>query len=147
MGSRSKKDIVDLVIFQRSYDLYLRDRETERDEGLSWVPPVDIYETDDGYVLKAELPGVERKDLRIEITNSELTIRGERRFDAVCAEENYYRLEGIRGRFHRRFSLPEPLNTEEIRANLKDGVLEVILPKLNRQVTVQSPAPSQGRRD
>jgi HSP20 family protein len=90
---------------------------------------VDIYETDDEYVLNAEVPGVEEKDLRIEIAGSELRIRGERRFDAVCSEESYHRLEGIRGRFQRTFSLPEPLDQRSVRAELKDGLLEVTLPK------------------
>ena len=106
---------------------------TQLDEGAAaWAPPVDVYEADDHYVCNAEVPGVEARDIRIEVAGNELSIRGERRFDAVCSEENYQRLEGIRGRFHRSFTLPERLDHRAIRAELRDGVLEVILPKLPR---------------
>lgn len=132
MGNKSKKDMADLVIYQRSFGRYLAEPEALRDDRISWVPPVDLYETIDCYILNAEIPGVESKDIRIEVSGSELSIRGERRFDAVCAEESYYRLEGIRGHFHRSFSLPEALNNAEVRAQLKDGVLQVILPKLQK---------------
>jgi len=113
-------------------------------DAVSWIPPVDIYETDDSYFLTAELPGVEQPDIRIEVTGSELTIRGERRFSPPCAEENYHRLETVRGRFHRTFTLPDELNSEAITANLKDGILEVRLPKVGsgRSIAIQSSAPA-----
>ncbi len=106
---------------------------------VSWIPPVDIYETDDSYILTAELPGVEQPDIKIEVRGSELTIRGERRFLPPCAEENYHRLETVRGRFMRTFTLPDKLNSEAITANLKDGVLEVHLPKTGtgRSIAIQ----------
>ena len=103
---------------------------------ISWTPPVDIYETDDAYYLTAELPGVERPDIKIEVTGSELSIRGERRFLPPCAEENYHRLETVRGRFRRTFTLPDKLNSEAITANLKDGVLEVRLPKAGSERSI-----------
>jgi len=109
-------------------------------DAISWIPPVDIYETDDSYILTAELPGVDQPDIRIEVAGSELTIKGERRFQPPCAEENYHRLETVRGRFLRTFTLPDKLNSEAITANLKDGVLEVRLPKetAERTIAVQS---------
>jgi HSP20 family protein len=103
-----------------------------REDNLSWEPPVDIYETDDSFVVNAELPGIESKDVRIEIFESVLSISGERRFEAACSRESYHRLEGTRGRFHRIFALPESLNNTETRAQLKDGVLQVIIPKSPR---------------
>jgi HSP20 family protein len=103
---------------------------------ISWTPPVDIYETDDAYYLTAELPGVEQPDIKIEVTGSELSIRGERRFFPPCAEENYHRLETVRGRFLRTFTLPDKLNSEAITANLKDGVLEVRLPKAGSERSI-----------
>jgi HSP20 family protein len=111
---------------------------------VSWIPPVDIYETDDSYYLTAELPGVEQADIRIEVTGSELTIRGERRILPPCAEENYHRLETVRGRFLRTFTLPDKLDSEAITANLKDGVLEVRLPKVGsgRSIAIQSTTPA-----
>jgi HSP20 family protein len=109
---------------------------------VSWIPPVDIYETGDSYILTAELPGVEQPDIKIEVTGSELTIRGERRFLPPCAAENYHRLETVRGRFLRTFTLPDKLNSDGITANFKDGVLEVRLPKAGsgRSIAIQSGA-------
>jgi len=103
-----------------------------REDNLSWEPPVDIYETDDSLVVNAELPGIESKDVRIEIFESVLSISGERRFEAACSRESYHRLEGTRGRFHRIFALPESLDNTETQAQLKDGVLQVIIPKSPR---------------
>jgi HSP20 family protein len=109
-------------------------------EAASWIPPVDIYETEDSYVLTAELPGVDQPDVKIEVAGSELTMRGERRYQPPCTEENYHRLETARGKFLRTFSLPEKVNSEAITANLKDGVLEVRLPKAaaGRTISIQS---------
>jgi HSP20 family protein len=105
----------------------------EADDAVAWMPPVDIYEADEHYVLNAEVPGVEPRDISIEISGKDVSIRGERRFDAVCSEESYQRLEGIRGRFFRTFSLPDRLDVGAIQAELKDGILEVILPKAQKQ--------------
>ncbi len=109
------------------YSLMIRDESPV--QGASLVPPVDIYETGDSFTLTAELPGVERKDIRIEVSGAELTIRGERLLDPVCREESYYCLEGMRGRFCRKFHLPVDVDGEGITADLKAGVLTVILPK------------------
>jgi HSP20 family protein len=107
-------------------------------DALSWSPPVDIYETDDSFVVTVELPGVERRDVRVEVTGSELSISGKRDFDAVCSQESYQRLEGIRGRFRRSFSLPQTLDSTGVTAILKDGVLRVMLPKSSRRLGIES---------
>jgi HSP20 family protein len=99
------------------------------EDAVTWVPVMDVYEIDDNYVLNAELPGVERRNVTIEFSGLKFTIRGERRFDRVCAEECYHRLEGHRGRFHRTFSLPEPVDARRVKLDLKEGVLHVVLPK------------------
>ena len=99
------------------------------DETVTWVPPMDVYELDNDYVLKAELPGVEQRNIKIEFSGLEVTIRGKRRVEAECGNESYHRLEGHRGRFHRTFSLPEPIDRSRVRVDLKDGVLHVVLPK------------------
>jgi HSP20 family protein len=88
---------------------------------------LDLYETEDHYVLNAELPGVDGQDIRIEVMGSELSIRGERRH--TCSSESYHRLEGFRGSFHRTFSLPESLSNAKITATLEDGLLQVTLGK------------------
>jgi HSP20 family protein len=121
-----------------------RKLEFSKGEAVAWIPPVDIYETEDAYVLCAEVPGVEREDIKIEVAGSELSIRGERRFESPCAAENYQRLEAPRGRFHRTFTLPERLNSTGVSASMKDGVLEVKLPKAagGRRIAIQSSSPA-----
>ena len=75
------------------------------DEAVTWTPPMDVCEVDDSYEVNAELPGVDPEDVTIDYSDSELSIKGERRFDTICEKESYHRLEGQRGRFHRKFSL------------------------------------------
>jgi HSP20 family protein len=102
------------------------------DEGVSatsWTPAVDIYETADTIVMKAELPGVAREDIQIQINENTLTLQGERRFAKDVREENYLRLERAYGGFHRSFTLPATVQQDKIRALFKDGVLELTLPK------------------
>ncbi len=122
-----------------------RETELAGGEKLSWTPAVDIYETDDAYFLTAELPGVLQEDIKIEVAGSDLCIRGERRYESACARENYQRLETPRGRFHRAFTLPDRLIGDEISANLKDGVLEVRLPKATKGRTISIQASSADR--
>jgi HSP20 family protein len=100
-----------------------------KEEDVTWVPPTDFYETAGEYVLCAEIPGVELEDIRLEFSGRTLTIRGERRFDTCCEDENYQRLEGQRGRFLRRFELPEAADTERARMRLADGLVHLVLPK------------------
>lgn len=109
------------------YSLFIPDDEPV--EGACIVPPVDIYETGDAFVVSAELPGIDRKDVRVEVVGSELTIRGERLFDTVCEPQSYYCLEGMRGRFCRKFTLPEEVRAEEMTVELRNGILKVTLPK------------------
>jgi len=90
---------------------------------------MDVYEMDDNYVLDAELPGVERGDIKIEFSGLELTVRGERRPHTGCVDESYHRLEGHRGRFHRSFSLPEPVDESRVKLDLKNGIMHLVLPK------------------
>jgi HSP20 family protein len=95
----------------------------------SWSPAVDIYETEDAIVLKAELPEVDQKDIDIQIENNTLTIRGERKFDNSTKKESYHRIERAYGMFNRTFSLPNLIDQEKIKAEYKEGVLKVELPK------------------
>ena len=102
------------------------------DEGIAattWMPSVDIYETPETIVMKAELPGLGREDIDIQIRDNTLTLRGERRFAKDVHEENYLRIERAYGSFQRSFTLPTTIQQEKIRAVFKDGVLELTLPK------------------
>jgi len=95
----------------------------------SWSPSVDIFETEGEIVVKAELPGMDRKDIALHLENNVLSIRGERRFEKETKEENYHRIERSYGNFSRSFSIPATVDEEKIRADYKDGVLKIILPK------------------
>lgn len=95
----------------------------------TWAPAVDIYETENELVLKADLPEIEEKDLDVRVENNMLTIRGERKFEQKLKEENYLRVERSYGSFSRSFSLPNIINTESIKAEYKNGTLTVEMPK------------------
>lgn len=94
-----------------------------------WAPAVDIYETENELVLKADLPDINEKDLDVRVENNMLTIRGERKVEEKVKEDNYLRVERSYGSFSRSFSLPTTVNTEAIKAQYTNGVLTVELPK------------------
>jgi HSP20 family protein len=97
--------------------------------GGSWAPAVDIYEKDGNIVLKAELPGLDPKDVDVRVENNILTLRGERKFDNEVKRDSYHRVERAYGTFTRSFTLPNVVDTGNIKADFKDGVLHVVLPK------------------
>lgn len=95
----------------------------------TWAPAVDIFETENELVVKADLPDVDPKDLDIRVENNLLTIRGERKFEEKVNEENYLRVERAYGTFSRSFALSNTVNTESIKAEYQNGVLELHVPK------------------
>ena len=92
-----------------------------------WTPPVDLYETAGEYVLIAELPGVSRDEIEIHAEDNRIVLRGERVGAVPC--EQYHRVERGHGRFSRTFALPEAIAVDSVTADLKDGVLTVMIPK------------------
>jgi len=108
----------------------------------TWTPPVDIYETDDALVLKAELPGVSKDDVSIEIHQNTLILRGERQHEAEVKDAHYHRAERAYGPFQRSFVLPTMVDQEKVQATYRDGILELRLPKLEtatpRRIAIQS---------
>ena len=106
----------------------------------NWTPAVDIKEEDGRFVLKADIPGVEAKDIDVTMDDGVLTIKGERRHESEEDANGYKRVERSYGSFYRRFSLPDTANAEGITAQGKDGVLEVSIPKQEkaqpRKITV-----------
>jgi len=94
-----------------------------------WNPPVDIFENENEVIVKAELPGLEAKDIDVRLGNNVLTVKGDRRFEKEAKEENYHRIEREYGSFSRAFSLPVAVNVEKVVAEYKDGVLKIVLPK------------------
>ncbi len=95
----------------------------------TWAPAVDIYEREHELVVKADLPDVKPEELDIRVENNILTIRGERKFERKADEKNYLRVERSYGSFARSFSLANTVNTEAIKADYKDGVLTLTVPK------------------
>jgi HSP20 family protein len=94
-----------------------------------WVPAIDMYEQDDKYVVKAELPGMKEEDVDVSISGDRLTIKGEKKTETEVKEENYYRSERSYGSFFRSIDLPSDADPEKIDASYDDGVLEVTIPK------------------
>ena len=97
--------------------------------GRPWSPAVDIYETENDLVLKADLPDVDLKDIDVRVENQTLTISGERKFDQEQAGKGYHRIERSYGSFMRSFAVPNTFDTENIVAEYSNGVLTVKLPK------------------
>lgn len=106
------------------------------------APAVDIKEEKEAYVVRAELPGVKKEDVHIDVENNVLTLRGERRLAEEESREGYQRIERWYGAFARSFALPSTVDSERIEAKLEDGVLSVRLPKRNelrsRRIEVRS---------
>jgi HSP20 family protein len=94
-----------------------------------WTPPVDIYETDNELVMKADVPDVDPKNVTIQLENGTLTLKGERRFEEDQNSKGFHRIERSYGTFTRAFSLPETVDGEKVKADYKNGVLTVTLPK------------------
>jgi len=95
----------------------------------TWMPPADIFETEDELVVTADLPGVDLKNIDLRVENNILTIAGERKPQETPKNGNVHRVERMYGAFARSFTLSTPVDTERVKANYKDGVLKVALPK------------------
>jgi HSP20 family protein len=95
----------------------------------AWAPPVDIFEGQDQLVIRAEVPGVQLKDMDIRIENGVLTLHGERKHDTDINDANVHLMERVYGAFTRSFSLPTTVDAANVTATYKDGVLEVTVPK------------------
>ena len=114
-----------------------------------WAPAVDIYETENELVVKADLPDVNPQDLDIRVENNILTIRGERKFAKEVHDDNYLRIERAYGSFSRSFSLANSVNSDAIKADYHDGVLTLSIPKTEEakpkqiKVNVGTPAVHQ----
>lgn len=95
----------------------------------TWAPPVDIFETKDKMVLKAELPGLDEGQIHLRFEDGVLSLEGERKFEKESGDENYHRVERSYGRFMRSFSIPTLIDNEKISATFHNGILTVELPK------------------
>jgi len=95
----------------------------------SWRPAVDVLQKDGNLVLRAEIPGVEQKDIEVQLDGNVLTLKGERKLECEEDRDNYYRMERYSGTFARSFKLPETVDRDKINADYKDGVLTVTIPQ------------------
>jgi HSP20 family protein len=115
-------------------DSFFQPSRSEDDLSLgTWHPVVDMYDEDDRIIIKAELPGMEKKDISVDVKDQVLTLRGERKYDHEVKEEKYYRRERAYGKFQRAFSLPADVDSENIKAEFKDGLLKIEVPKPEKQ--------------
>ena len=115
---------------------------TEPQTNRPWAPPVDIYETENELVVKADLPDVEAKDIDVRVENQTLTIAGERKFASASNEKGYHRIERSYGNFVRSFAVPSAFDTDKINAAYNNGVLTVTLTKKEtakpRQIKIET---------
>lgn len=98
-------------------------------EEAAWIPALEMYEKEDKFVVRAELPGMKKDEIEISVLGDTLTIRGERKAETEVKDEDYYRCELCYGRFSRSVTLPSAVQTAKVEATYKDGILEIVLPK------------------
>jgi HSP20 family protein len=98
-------------------------------QGEEWIPPIEMYEKDDKFAIRAELPGIKEEDIDISVSGNMLIIKGERKQETEVDEDDYYCCERSYGSFLRSIDLPLNADTDKIEANTDDGVLEVTIPK------------------
>ena len=119
----------DLMRLQDEVGRLFDERAYRSGESVGWTPAVDIYEDEEGVTLRFELAGVDPKDVDVRFENGVLTLKGERKLEKEEKRENYHRIERSYGTFTRSFTLPGTVDAEKIRAESKDGVLTIALPK------------------
>lgn len=120
----------DMFRLQDDLSSVFEDRPSVRSgETLGWTPTCDIYEDGDAVTVRVELAGVDPKEVSVRFENGVLTLRGERKLENAEHRENYHRIERSYGSFTRAFVLPGTIDSEKIRAESKNGVLSVVLPK------------------
>lgn len=114
----------------RVFDDFFRPaRHRAENHRWDWLPAVDVLEADNHIEIRAEVPGLSEKDIHVSVTDDVLTVRGKKRHESEDKENRYHRVERSYGRFERSFTLPKNLNTDDIKAAFKAGVLTVSVPK------------------
>lgn len=116
--------------FVRLMDTFFNGETTQELSNRTWSPAVDIRETEDAFLVHAELPGLSKDDINITLENNILKLTGERRFEKDVKEEEFHRVERAYGTFTRAFSLPSRVDSDQVQAKFKDGVLTVTVPKV-----------------
>jgi HSP20 family protein len=132
--------LANIRLFEDAFTRLFNEPQTNR----PWSPAVDIYETENDLVVKADLPDVDLKDIDVRVENQTLTIAGERKFEKQDNVAGYHRIERSYGNFTRSFAVPNSFDTDKIAASFKNGVLSVSLPKKEaakpRQIKIEATA-------
>ena len=113
----------------RFFDRFVEPRWEEADTMGDWWPRMDVAETKDAFVVKAEIPGVDQKDISVSLQEQTLTVKGEKRQEKEEKDEQYHRVERAYGAFTRSFRLPATVDGAGVKAEFKDGLLTITLPK------------------
>jgi HSP20 family protein len=122
---------------ERLFDTFLSERRFERE--FTWAPAVEVKELPDKFVLRVDLPGIRKEDIKLEVSDNILTISGERKEEKEEKEAQYYRREIVYGSFHRSIQLPPSVDPEKITAKLENGVLTVEIPKTEKAKAKEIP--------
>lgn len=128
--------------FYRLFDTFFNQDLVPSEEvsNRTWMPPVDIQETEDSYRLTAELPGLTKDDINITLENNVLRLTGERKFQKDVKKEGYHRIERAYGTFARAFTLPAQVNHDKVEASFENGLLTLVVPKAElakpRKITI-----------
>jgi HSP20 family protein len=117
--------------FRQFFDRFFGNEEGDQSDVVTsqWTPRVDIREEADRFVIQADIPGVDPKDIEIQMEKGVLTLKGERNAETAKETDKYNRVERTHGVFHRRFALPDSANPDGITAAGRNGVLEIVIPK------------------
>lgn len=119
----------------RMFDSSVHGEGTDEDmEAAAWTPAVDIYETSDAIMVNVEAPGMSREQFTVEVKDEVLTLKGERPFEKGVSREHYHRIERAYGRFRRSFVLGTPIHNDGIIATYRNGILEIVLPKVEEAI-------------
>ena len=120
--------------FRKMFDTFnnrfgIKKEVDEEYESAVWMPMTDIAETDNEYLLKLDLPGIDKKDVKLTISNGELQISGDRKEEKITEKATFHRVERTFGKYYRSFRLPEKIKAEEIKAEFVNGTLSITIPK------------------
>ncbi len=99
-----------------------------------WTPPVDIFESEKEYLIRLEMPGVLKEDVKIDFNDNVIAVNGERKRDSSLVRENFHRMECSSGKFTRSFSIPQHVDGEKIEGSLRDGILSIRIPKSEKSL-------------
>jgi len=126
---------------ERLFDSMIGRYPREREQAL-WAPAIDVEETNEAMVVRAELPGMKREDIKVKVAEDTITISGERKYESEQKDRTFHRIERAYGSFQRTIVLPVSVQGDKAAASYKAGVLELVLPKAERvkarEITVES---------